>query len=307
MKYPFPQDPQLTAIAIAYRNAEMIADIVLPRVPVGTREFRWLQYNKEDGFTLPETTVGRKSRPNQVEFGATEKSGAVEDYGLDDAIPQDDIANAPQGYDPRGRAVEGLTNLIQLDREVRVANKVFSADTYPASNKETLSGADQFSDGSSKPIKVVSEALDVPIQRPNVMVVGQTSWTVLRQHPEVVKAAHRNAGDSGMAEREAVAALFELDEVVVGRGWVNTARRGQAPSYQRVWGKHIALLHRDRTADTQRGATFGYTAQHRDRVAGSWQDRNIGLRGGEMVRAGESVTEIVAAADLGYFFENAVA
>ena len=304
-RYPFPQDPQLTAIAIAYQNAAMIADMVLPRVPVGTREFRWLEYNKEDGFTLPETTVGRKSRPNQVEFGASEKSGAVDDYGLDDAIPQDDIANAPQGYDPRGRAVEGLTNLILLDREVRVANKVFDAATYPTGSKESLASGDRFSVDTGKPISVISSALDTPIMRPNVMVVGQTAWTALRQHPEIVKAAHRNAGDSGMAEREAVAALFELDEVIVGRGWVNTARRGQAPNFQRVWGNHIALLHRDRTADTQRGATFGYTAQFGDRVAGSWQDRNIGLRGGEMVRAGESVVEIVSAGDLGYFIENA--
>jgi hypothetical protein len=31
------------------------------------------------------------------------------------------------------------------------------------------------------------------------------------------------------------------------------------------------------------------------------------MRGGELVRSGESVKEVIAANDLGYFFENAVA
>ncbi|MTI11562.1 hypothetical protein, partial [Sansalvadorimonas verongulae] len=60
---PFVTNPVLTAIAIAYTNSEFIADRVLPRVGVGSREFKWTQYNKEDRFTIPETLVGRKGRP----------------------------------------------------------------------------------------------------------------------------------------------------------------------------------------------------------------------------------------------------
>lgn len=307
MTHPFPTDPALTAIALAYHNAAMIADLVLPRSPVGKREFKYYEHDMAEGFTVPDTRVGRKSRPGQVEFHATEKTSSCDDYGLDDAVPQDDIDNAPSHYDPRGRAVEGITNLIELDREVRTAGLVFNADTYPAGHKETLSGADQFSDAASTPLAVISAALDKVIMRPNIMVIGQPAWTILRQHPEIVKAAHGNSGDKGMASRQAVAELFELEELVVGQAWVNTARRGQAANYQRTWGKHIALLHRDRNADTRQGATFGLTAQFGGRVAGSWPDRNIGLRGGEFVRAGESVKELITAPHLGYFLENVAA
>ncbi|ACI98533.1 hypothetical protein [Rhodospirillum centenum] len=307
MKHPFPTDPALTAIAMAYTNGAMIADLVLPRVPVGKREFKYYEHDMAEGFTVPDTRVGRKSRPGQVEFTAVEKTSSCDDYGLDDAVPQDDIDNAPTNYDPRGRAVEGITNLILLDREVRTADVVFDAATYPVGHKETLAGTEQFSDfTSSTPIKVISEALDGPIMRPNVMVIGQPAWTILRQHPDIVKATKGNSGDKGMAARQAVAELFELEELIVGQGWVNTARPGQVTNYQRVWGKHIALLHRDRNADTRQGATFGLTAQFGGRVAGSWQDRNIGLRGGEYVRAGESVKELITAPHLGYFLENAV-
>ena len=32
---PFPTDPRLTGIVIAYRNAELIADRILPRLEAG--------------------------------------------------------------------------------------------------------------------------------------------------------------------------------------------------------------------------------------------------------------------------------
>ncbi|WP_230459894.1 hypothetical protein, partial [Sansalvadorimonas verongulae] len=78
-----------------------------------------------------ETLVGRKGRPNVVEFGGTEKSAFVQDFGLDDEIPQQDIDNANNtNFDPRGNAVELLSELIALDREKRVADLVQDKNNY---------------------------------------------------------------------------------------------------------------------------------------------------------------------------------
>lgn len=305
---PFPIHAALTAIAIAYRNGRMIADDVLPRVPVGAQEFKYWLYSEAEAFTIPDTKVGRKSRPTQVEFSATEQMTATLDYGLDDAIPQNDLDNAPPEYDPLGRATERLVNLIMLDREVRAANLVFAASTYPTGSKVTLSGTSQWSDyDNSNPIDAIMTALDGCIMRPNIAVFGRATFSKLAQHPRVVKAVQGNAGDSGVARRRDLAELLGLDDVLVGEGWVNTARKGQTPTIVRVWGKHAALLYRDGNADTRGGTSFGYTAQFGSRVAGALPDPDIGLKGGQRVRVGESVKELVCAADLGYFFENAVA
>ena len=123
---PFPIDAELTAIAIAYRNGRMIADDVLPRVPVGKQEFKYWKYDLADGFTVPNTLVGRKSRPNEVEFDATDATDSTEDHGLDAPVPKADIDNAPANYNPLGRATEQTTNLIVLDREVRTSALVFN-------------------------------------------------------------------------------------------------------------------------------------------------------------------------------------
>jgi hypothetical protein len=303
---PFPVDPALTGIVIAYRNPALIADEVCPRVMVNGSKFKYLKHKLADGFTVPDTKVGRKSRPNQVEFSATEETSAVQDYGLEDAVPQEDIDNAPSNYDPLGRAAEGIADLIALDREIRVSNLLFSAANY--TYKSTLSGDSQFSSANSTPIKTILAALEDMIVRANVLVFGQSAWTQFRQNPEIVSAVLGNSGTKGVVTKEQVAALFEVDRIVVGKSYVNSAKKGQTVSMSRVWGKHLAMLAIDNLADTTNSRiSFALTAQWGQKVARRDYDKNIGLHGGEVVKAGESVKELIIAKEAGYFFENAVA
>jgi hypothetical protein len=305
---PFPIQPALTAIAVRYRNGAMIADAVLPRVPVAYQEFKYFNWTMAEGFTLPDTKVGRKSKPNEVDFSASEVAGMTKDYGLDDPIPQADIDNAPGNLDVRGRAVESLSDLILLDREVRAAALVFNTNSYASTNRTTLSGSSQWSHADSNPIDAILTANDGLIMRGNVLVLGQAVWTKVRQNPKVVQAVFGTNQGAGTVTREQFAQLLEIDEVLVGQGWVNTAKRGQTPTLARVWGKNAALIHRDGLADTRGNRmTFGFTAQWGERVAGSIPDPHIGMRGGERVRVGESVAEVITANDLGYYWAAAVA
>jgi hypothetical protein len=313
---PFVVDAALSAIAIKFSNPDvsLIADRVLPRKPVGGEKFKWLKFPVEDSFTVPNTLVGRKGRPNQIEVGASEEDSSVLDYGLDDLVPNSDVDAARQQreagfstYDPEARATEVLTDLVLLDREIRVAAKVFDLNTYAASQRATLSGSSQFSHADSDPIGVINGALDSTfVMRPNKMVIGQLAWTKVRSHPHIVNAVKGGNLNKGNATREQVAELFELQEIIVGSSFVNTARKGQAATMSRVWGKHISLIYQNGVAGPDAGMTFGYTAQYGNRLAGRIPDPNIGLQGGASIRVGERVREIVAAPSVAYFIQNAV-
>jgi hypothetical protein len=305
---PFPIDPELTAIAVAYKNPRYIADDVLPRVPVGVKAFKYRKWDKADSFTIPRTLVGRKGTPDKVEYGFTEDSAVAVDFGLDEDIPQDDITQAPEGYNPTARSVEQLTDLIGLDREVRVATMVFTAGNYAASNRVDVAAGDKWSNYTeSSPLEYITTRMDSCIMRPNVLVMGQAVWTKLRQHPKVAKAIHGNSGDSGIVARQALASLLEIDEIIVGQAFLNSAKKGQTPTIARAWGGHAALLYRDGLADAKGRVTFGFTGQYGTRIAGTVPNPNIGIRGGVTVRAGETVKEVITANDLGYFLENVIA
>lgn len=305
---PFPIQPELTAVAIRYTNGEYIADRVAPRIPVGRQEFKWMKHTLAEGFTIPDTRVGRRSMPAEVEFSATEETSSTSDYGLDDIIPNADIQNAPPNFDPLARATEGVTDLVMLDRELRVASAVFASATYASTNRTTLSGSSQWSDATSDPVDAILAALDGMVMRPNMAVLGQAVWTKLRQHPKVVKAVFGPNLEGGLVAPQQLAQVLELDEIVVGRAFRNTAKRGQTATMARVWGKHAAFLRRENNpAGPNRMPTFMWTAQFGTRVAGSMPEPKIGLRGSVRVRAGESVKEVVSANDLGYLFIDAVA
>jgi hypothetical protein len=312
---PFTVNPTLSAIAVAYTNGAMIADQVLPRIaPVGTKEFRYTTFPKGEAFTVPDTRVGRRGRPNVVEFGGSEATSVTYDYALDDEIPQDDIDQAaaaralnPELATPEAHSTELLTDLIVLDREVRTANLVFNAASYDAANKVQLAGADQFSDPAADPIEVITDALDGMLMRANVAVMGQVAWSKTRRNANLVKAIHGTTGDKGVITKQQFLDLFELEDLLVGESWVNTAKKGQTEQFARAWGPHIALIRRNKLADTRRGVTFGYTVPYGTRVAWSRPDSDVGMRGGQRIRVGESVRELIVAADAGYFIQDAVA
>lgn len=305
----YTEDPVLTAIAVAYHNpdATLIADEVLPRVKVGGLKFGYQTYNEADSFTVPDTRIGRRSSPNMVEIDGQDATGECADYGIGVPLDNDTIAEAERkGFDPRKQATERATNIVLLDREIRVRDVVFNAASYNAANKIQLAGTSQFSDFvNSDPIGQITDMLDGCFMRPNKLVFGQRSWSITRRHPDILKAINHNSGDKGMASRQAMADLFEVDQVLVGASRVNLAKPGQPVGIARVWGSHIAGVFIDRTVNTGGGVTFGFTAQYGDRVAGT-KDLDIGLRGGISVRAGETVKELAIANRAGCFIQDAV-
>lgn len=303
---PFPIDARLTGIALAYTNRELIGDLVLPRVPVGQQSFKWLRFDKGDRFTIPSTLVGRKGKPNEVEFGATEEPGTVIDYGLDDVIPNDDIASAPQGFDPLGNAVEGITDLILLDREVRVAAKVY--DTANHMGNTALASGDEWNDPTSDPITQILDLLATPLMRPNTLVLSGDSADALCTHPKLVKAVQGNSGDAGIVTLDAIARVFGLQRVVTSRAVYNTAKPGQTLAFSQVWGSgKAAFLHLNPLSTTRRGFTWGFTAQWQGRVSGQMDEPTTGLRGARRVRVGESVNELIVGVDGGYLLTDVLA
>jgi hypothetical protein len=304
---PFPIDPVLVGIVQAYSNAALIADLVLPRLnPLLPREqFKWWKFDFGQFITLHDTKVGRKSEPNTVEFNATEVEDRTMDYGLDDVVPVADSQNAPAGYDPQAFAAQKLIDLVLLDREVRVSNRVFDPNLYGADNKETLVGSSKWSNADSKPIVAVAEAADSMVMRPNYAVMGRSAWTTLRTNMSVLRALTPSGAADGYANKRAVADLLELEDIYVGEGWVNSAKPGQPVARSRAWGDNCLLFHKAQLADSVSATpTFGWTAQFGTRVSGSLPEPKAGLRGSNRVRSGESVKEVISAPELGYLISD---
>lgn len=317
---PFPVNTTMTAVSISYRNEAigLIADDVLPRIPVGSEKFSWIEHPVGQAFTFPETEVGRRGQVNRVEFSGTERTDKIHDYGLEDVIPNTDITEAEAmrnhglgTFDPLLTATETLTDLILLDREVRVAAKVQNPSNYGEEQRLVLSGEDQFSDYVySDPIGVLKRAFDKTlIYRPNTMVLSRRTWSFLASHPHIVNAVKGGTTGRGIVSIEDVLKLFYgegLKKILIGEAFINTARPGQRETISRVWGNSIELLHINPAARPENGATFGFTAEYGKRIAGSWESKEVGLLGGTVVRVGERVSEVISSPAAGFIIQNVI-
>lgn len=322
MDRPFVVDPVLSGIAIGYRNpsSARIAGRVLPEVAVTGEKFKYDVYPIEEAFNTPDARVGRRGKVNQVEFSGKQETASVEDYGLDSPVPNSDIdaarvarENNLSTFDPEGHAVMMLTDTIDNIREARVAGKVFDPNTYAVGRKITLAGQSQLSDYvNSDPLGVIKAGMDATlVYRPSLLTMGREVWSKVGSHPKVVNAVKGNVTDSGMIS---VAQFLELlsgegiTEIAIGDAWVNTAKPGQPVALRRAWGKHMSLTYNNPVANPEGGGiTFGYTARYGGRISGRIDDPDIGLEGGQRIRVGERVKELVVAQDVGYFIQNAVA
>lgn len=312
---PFQTHSRLTQIAMTERPEGFIADMVMPRVN-SPFKFEYTKGVSADQFSIPDTRASRAGRLNEVEFGATLANGSVEDHGLLAFVPYRDINEAQaQGgaWDPLAQASMGVTQLVELAREKRVADIIFAAASYPAGYKVTLAGNSQWSSADSDPVDAILAALDIPITRPNALVLGQATWTKLRQHPALVEAIKATgaggAAAKGVVMRQAVAELFEIDAVHVGATWYQSAKRGQDAAYARLWGKHAAALHIRRPTGTRdMMPTFGFTAQAMAREVALSEEPSRGVgRGSRVIKVSECVHELVSWNTAGYFWQNAVA
>jgi hypothetical protein len=297
--------PKLSAVAIKYRQKGLIADQVLPRTKVDSQEFISLADRMAEWISPPDTTVGRTSNVNKLANSAQDPTYlATVNQGLDEPVPNQDEMNGPS-ESALARAVARVMGFVELRREIRAAAITTTAGNYAYT--ATLSGTSQWSDKvNSNPLNDLLTNLDKPFMRPNKVVMGRDVWTQLSQHPKMIEAAFWAGAQAGKITRQQLADLLEVEEIIVGDGWQNTAVKGQTPVKTRIWGKFLAGFYQG-DFDNDSGNAWGYTAQFGDRIAGTIVDPNIGLFGGVNVRAGESVKEVVAAPEFGFLLSSVIA
>lgn len=299
-------DRTRTRIAIAVRNQKMISELIMPVVPVATVNFTYMSYNDGELMIAPDTMVGPRGEGERYSFGNSETPAKTEDHALFGDVTPTEQDEAVGVRDPIDGRTEFLTNLLLLRQEIITAGQVFDSNNYLAGNVAALAGASQWSDASSKPLTAIKAKLDTAFIRPNKIVMGQPVWTAVSSNPSVVKAAGNTSGE-GFVSRQRVAELLEVEEVLVGEGWVNTANAGQPAVMTRVWGKSCAGVFVD--PQVANGATFtwGATFKRGTRQVSTGFNPRPGARGLTDIKVAEQRKQIVIAKQAGFLFQTAVA
>ena len=137
-------DVALSNLAVRYRNARFIADILFPRVPVDRQADKYFIHRRED--LIPETDDVRAATAASklIKMSLSDDTYFAPDRSLADLIPAEDVPK-PNLPTRRERATQTITQKLLLNHEIRAATLLTTAANYPAGNKVQLAGNDQWS------------------------------------------------------------------------------------------------------------------------------------------------------------------
>ena len=172
-----------------------------------------------------------------------------------------------------------------------------------------------WNDASSTPIEDVRLLKRIVLEEtgfmPNILTLGRPVFDVLVDHGDIVGRLDRGQSvGPAMANRESLAALFEVEQVLVMDAIQNTAREGQGANHSFIGGKHALLSYRPASPGIltpSAGYTFGWNG-----YLGASDD---GIRikrfrmerlASDRIEAEMAYDQKLISADLGAFFNGIV-
>jgi hypothetical protein len=323
----------LTNMSVAYvqDQSHFIADRVFPNIPVTKQSDRYYVYSRADfnRDEMRERAPGTESAGGGYTLDNTPTYYApVNAYhkDIDDQIR----ANSDSVLGPDRDATIFVTQKALIRRERAWAANYFAAGIW-GSQEQGVAAAPvpgtsflQWNDAGSTPIEDVRTAkrkvLEATGFEPNKLTLGKAAYDALVDHPDIVDRVKygQTPGKPAMVNVNALAQLFELEEILVSKAVFNAGAKGAdyAASAakelsQFIAGKHALLAYVTPTPSIMQ-PTAGYTFSW----SGWFGATGMGMRikkfrmewlESDRVEVQQAFDQKVVGADLGFFFKDAVA
>lgn len=292
-------DPVLTNLATGYTNEQFVGDQLMPFVLVDKEGGKIPLFGKEH-FKVYSTERALRAKSNRIN---PEDIGEV-DVALDEhdlEYPIDYREDAESAFPLQARATNTVVEGIRLRHEVMVAEMVQNPASYAVGNKIALSGASRFTDNSSDPEGVVSDAKAAVrakiVKEPNTLVIGYSTWRVLKRHPQL-RAILSTTGKR-LLQLADLRDIFEIENIVVGRA----VKANDAGVTSDIWGDNMVLAYVPKASGDHSPyePSFGYTLRKKGNpvVDTRTEDGKI-----ELIRNTDIFRPFLLGADAGYLISD---
>jgi len=309
--------------AIIQRETNFVATRMFPNMPVEKQSDRYFTYDRGD-WNRDEMTI---RAPGTESSGGGYSLDSTPNYFCDvwahhKDIPDQVRSNADAMLNQDREATDWVMMKALIRKEVAWASKYFVTGVWTteyAGVSASPAGSEvlQWNASTSTPIEDITNAMTTVGEstgfRPNKMTLGRRVWDKLRNHPEIIDRVKYQGTPNSPAKvsQQAVAALCELDEIVVMDAIYNSAKRGLTNSHAFIGGKSALLAYvapAPGIMTPTAGLTFSWTgylgAQANGQRISKFRMENLKS---DRVEIEIAFTQKLVSADLGAFFRTIVA
>lgn len=233
-------DGYLTNFSLAYRQAQSTYVAPLAATPIAVQKETAIFRTFPRGYFWRDEAEVRAlgGRPVQVNYKAGKDTYHAEEWALEHTIDDRERANAAGAYDLDEAGVMLLEGK-QLIRQDRIwAEQVFQEGVWlvdldgAAANGPTAFGP--FNDAASDPVGVIDQRRTQMARatgfRPNTLVLGANVNTAIRSNPSMIDRVKYT--QTGIITAQLLAALFEVDRVLVANAVYNDAEEGEDDDFK---------------------------------------------------------------------------
>jgi hypothetical protein len=234
-----------------------VARRVFPAVPVLKQSDLYFTYDRSYFMRDQMQRRAPSTESAGAGYGVGTASYRCDVWALHQDIDDDTRLNQDNPLNADADAVDLLTEarLIRMENEFvtsYMTASVWNKDITGVSGTPSTDEVKQWNDAASTPIEDVrawkTYVHKLTGRRPNVLVLGQEAYDALADHPDIVDRIKYSGGIGNdrpmVVSRQAMAAVFEVEEVLVAGGVQNTANEGATASYSFIVGKQALLVYR---------------------------------------------------------------
>jgi hypothetical protein len=314
-------DVPLTNMSVAYIQDQtaFVADKIFPIVPVMKQSDLYFTYSRED-FLRNEADVrayGAESKGGGYDVSRSPYFANIFAFHKD-VYPTDRV-NSMNPLQPDMDATEFVINKLLLKRETDFQSRFFATGIWGTEyvGAGSTGGLNKlyWSSANSKPLEDIGNA-QIAVQaitgkKPNTLLLGPYTYLALRDNTEVRDLLRYTAG-AKVPTPDILAAMFDVERVLVGSAVSNTAAKGAAEDTDFILGKHALLCYTESAPGLKKvsaGYIFAWTGLEGAAAFGNRVYRlPMDLLGLGTVRVEAEMayaTEVVSSA-LGVFFKDIV-
>jgi hypothetical protein len=252
----------LTDLAIGYtqEQTDFVADKVFPVMPVRKQTDRYFIFDKSDFFRddAKLRAAGTESAGGGQRLSTSTYSCDV--YAYHEDVPFAVTANAD--FNTEVSSIANVTQKLLLRREKLFASSalvsgLWANDLTGVASAPSTNQFLQWNDAASNPITDVETARarikQTTGKSANVAVIGYDVYKALKDHPDIVARIQYsgNNGSPAQVTVQALAALFEVENLFVMGAVEESAKEGDTSSMQFINRDKMLLCYRPRMAGFQ--------------------------------------------------------
>ncbi len=232
-------DPVLTNLARGYHNAMMIAAELFPTVTVSKEGGKIPEFTKES-FKIYNTERAIRANSNRINpEDRTTIDFVLTEHDLE--YPVDYREEAEDALPTKVNATRVCVDGIKLRLEKLAADDAQDLANYPVGQKETLAAGDKFDNSSSDPFPIFSNAVETVRQsigvRPNVCVMGASSYAALKEHPAVLDRIKYS--QKGIVTPDLLKSLLNFEKLVIG----DAVYASDSGVFSDVWSDNVIIAY----------------------------------------------------------------